>query len=58
MKNKKIKIREDVVEVVEEVYMRLENFMDWYKEDRGGGEFSDDWIVEEVKGIMKMLLSK
>ena len=54
MKNKKIKIREDVVE---EVYMRLENVMDWYKEG-GGGEFSDDWSVEEEKEIMKRFLGK
>ena len=54
MKNKKIKIREDVVE---EVYMRLENVMDWYK-GGGDGEFSDDWSIEEEKEIMKRFLGK
>ena len=53
-KNKKIKIREDVVE---EVYMRLENVMDWYK-GGGDGEFSDDWSIEEEKEIMKRFLGK
>ena len=52
MKNKKIKIREDVVE---EVYMRLENVMDWYK-GGGDGEFSNDWSIEEEKEIMKRFL--
>ena len=54
MSNKKVKIRKDVVE---EVYMRLENVMDWYKEG-GDGEFSNDWSVEEVEKIMKMFLGK
>ena len=54
MKNKNKKVRD---EVVEEVYMRLENVMDWYK-GGGDGEFSDDWSVEEVEEIMKMFLGK
>jgi hypothetical protein len=54
MKNKNKKVRN---EVVEEVYMRLENVMDWYKEG-GDGEFSNDWSVEEVEKIMKMFLGK
>jgi hypothetical protein len=54
MKIKKVKIREDVVE---EVYMRLENVMDWYKEG-GDGEFNNNWSVEEEKEIIKRFLGK
>jgi hypothetical protein len=54
IKNKKIKIREDVVE---EVYMRLENVMDWYKSG-GDGEFSNNWNIKEEKEIIKKFLGK
>jgi hypothetical protein len=54
MSNKKVKIRKDVVE---EVYMRLENVMDWYK-GGGDGDWEGDYSVEEVKEIENMFLGK
>ena len=52
MKNK-IKMREDVIE---EVVMKLENVMDWYKEG-GDGEWKG-WGVKEVEEIIKRFVGK
>ena len=54
MKNKKVKIRKDVVE---EVYMRLENVMDWYK-GGGDGDWEGDYSVEEMQLIMDNFIGK
>jgi uncharacterized protein (DUF4415 family) len=45
-------IREDVVE---EVYMKLEDVMDWYKSG-GDGEWKGKWNEIEMREIIKRFL--
>ena len=53
MKNK-IKMRE---EVIEEVVMKLENVMDWYK-GNGDGVWRGGWSIKEVEEIIKRFVGK